>query len=243
MTIIIIIIRINLSSPTIRNILKRCGHIFLAGQGESAMITSSLLSMGPLPTPPLPEPIIEEKKEVNEDDDDDPFAKYATKRPVEEVKDTKPKIIQLKVRGEDIDETPDDQPSDKEVPAIGSIIRSSRQKSRQATTGQTDILEEFRLLLFGAMARLSRRVYWSYFRQLWDFEYNNLIDEDDQGEVLHRNLFQMRKTLAMKKNLQTCLQETKLKILREFGEEYTASDRIAARVRIIDKEVSNNINE
>jgi hypothetical protein len=62
-------------------------------------------------------------------------------------------------------------------------------------------------------------------------------------KTLNEGHFTWKSTRSTKISLKVKLQETKLKILREFGEEYTASDRIAARVRIIDKEVSNNINE
>jgi hypothetical protein len=99
-------------SPTLRTILRRCSNVFIAGQGESGMATTSFLAMGPIdrqpPPPPVEEsilipPKIDIKKKKAVDDDGD-----------EEVEEVKEKVLKKK-RGEEIEPPPEDTMADLEV--------------------------------------------------------------------------------------------------------------------------------
>lgn len=46
------IYRAAFSNPAVRSIFRKCGNVFIAGQGEAAAVTASLLAMGPPPPPP-----------------------------------------------------------------------------------------------------------------------------------------------------------------------------------------------
>jgi hypothetical protein len=68
-------------------------------------------------------------------------------------------------------------------------------------------------------------------RQLWDEDYDNMVLEDLQGEVLHRQILKARKELLVKKTIFGYLDRSRKKLTREFGEEYDASERIASRCK------------
>ena len=58
------------SNPAVRTVFKRCGNIFIAGQGESASFTSSLFMMGPTLQRSATEPIVLERSTMEDTDDD-----------------------------------------------------------------------------------------------------------------------------------------------------------------------------
>ena len=53
------------NTPEVATLLRSCGHIFLAGECEAAMLTSSFLGMAPDVPPPAP---VQEEKEEDEED-------------------------------------------------------------------------------------------------------------------------------------------------------------------------------
>lgn len=211
-------------SPTLRTVLRRCSNIFIAGQGESGMATTSFLAMGPIdrPTSLVEESIleptkIEKKKKKAEDNVTD-----------SEVVDVK---VLKKKRGEEIEPPPEDTIADLEVPSMGGEIRRKKEAIAIKKDERTQTLEDLRLLVISAILRIARRVSWSYMRQLWDENYENMVLEDLQGEVLHRQILKARKELLVKKTIFGYLDRSRKKLTREFGEEYDASDRITARCK------------
>lgn len=228
------------TSPCLRNILKRCGNVFLAGQGEAAMATASLLAMGPrlpaeiTPPPPSDEELAAMAAQAKEEQASKPraYGKEALAQQKAEEEAAAAALAEKnrkKKRGEEID-APLDLPEDMEVPLVGGSIRRAREAIIVTKDAKTILLEELRLLLISALERTTRRACWMYMRQLWDENYHEVAAEDLEAETLQRDILSIRKTLVVKKTLEGYLERSLKKVVREFGEEYNASTLIAGRL-------------
>lgn len=130
------------NNPTVKNISRRCGNLFIAGQGESGMCTSSLLAMGP--------------KQLDDDE------------------------------GEATEDSPEITAGD--VPTVGNQVRKSKEKEVAQRDNKTILFEDLRQLLLGAIERLTRRVCWSYYRQLWDENFEALGNNKLFYSIITRSL-------------------------------------------------------
>jgi len=231
-----------LSSSDVQYLLRRCGHVFLAGQGEAGMITSSLLGMNPPLAPPSSE--AQSKAEVGKEEESGGVKLgYKAAKKAREEADAKaaaelaalaPK--EPRKRGEvkdDFIDTPEDLAS----PSVGGTARRQREEVKISVDSRTRVQEELRILLLGSIVRMARRVSWSYMRQLWDDDYESLVNEEAQIEASQRAVLRTRKVLQTKELLLSHLTKTHKKIVREFGEEYKASERVAERSKFVQLEV------
>lgn len=238
-----------LNSPEIARLSRRCGNVFLCGLGESGMLTSSLLGMGP----PVPQTTgadrekdkqrekiaAREKLVANLDKMGFKEAKAARELMEEEDRVDAEAAAAAKIpkkRGEAKDhyeETEDDQ----RVPVVKGLVRRQRDGVALGLEARTKDQEEVRLLLLGAVVRMLRRVSWCYMRQLWDENYEAMAETEALIEANQRAVLRTRKALQVRKLLMAHLAATKAKVVREFGEEYKASSRVTARMTTLQEDV------
>ena len=238
------------TNEDVRRILRRCGHLFLSGEGEAGSLTSSFLGMAPGPKYKSEEEREKEMKETGgtgESKNDKgkkgkgeanlSFRQQREAAAKEEAAKAKA-LAKLKrgplKRGEiDEDLLPVDNDRDLLVPAIGGSIRRNKEELLKDLEDRTQLNEELRILLLGTILRMLRRVSWAYMRQLWDDEFDALLTEDMQIEENQRAVLKIRKYLQVRLMLLGHLEKTRKKLVLEFGEEYKASFDVAERCKII----------
>jgi hypothetical protein len=120
---------------------------------------------------------------------------------------------------------------DAEVPLIGGQVRRLREDLFDQLDRRTEAQEATRELLIGTLLRMARKVYWCFFRQLWDDDYDRIARIDAECELIHRTIMLLRKTLEAKRDLTDKLERTRRKLVREFGEEYDAAQQVAMNIR------------
>lgn len=215
-----------LSHPLLRQVLRRCGNVFIASQQEAAAITSSLLTSTILQTLPKDKKIPSKPEVSNKSVN---ITKTSEKVTAEVV---------LKIRGEDIEEPTDYSIEDDEVPAVGGILRRVREVTVRDVNYRSEYLDELRVAIIGAILRAARRSNWAYMRQLWDENYSMVSDDDIENENYLRSILSIRRKIQVLKLLHSHLDRTRLKLLREFGEEYNAADRMIARCRSVAADIT-----
>ena len=232
------------SGPMVQRMFRRCGHVFLAGQGEAGMVTSSLLGMGVPDVAAvggMPEDAAEAKNLVASGGEDKKSVYHAAKAAKEAAAVQAAAALAAANRMplkrgefEELIESPEDVT---DAPLVGGAVRRQREASKVVVDSRTRLQEELRVLLLGLVIRLARRVNWSYMRQMWDEEYEYFANEDLQNEANQREILRTRKVLQIKTLMLGHLTRTKNKIVREFGEEYKASERVAARCVVVEADV------
>jgi hypothetical protein len=242
------------NTPEIAILLRSCGHIFLAGDGEAGMLTASLLGMAKSVPPP---PLDEKEEKIEEEEDASPtsnkrkskkkgavlgFREAKRKAAAEEAARAKEEHERTRAplkRGEEHpDSIPVDTDTDLGVPAVGGATRRARESAQGDVDGRSAVLDELRRLLLGAVVRMVRRVQWSYMRQAWDCDFELLMEEESVVESNQRAVMVRRKRLQMQMLLQTKLEGSLKKIVKEFGEEYKASQDIRDRLNAVTVEVN-----
>ncbi len=230
--------RNSLTSPDVRRLLRRCGHLFLSAEDEAGSLTSSFLGMAPGPVLSKTEDVKSKKKEKGANLGFRAQREAKAKEELAKAKAlAKAKRGPLK-RGEiDEDTIPVDTEEDLLVPAIGGAIRRQREAVSRDLDQRTQLNEELRILLLGSILRMLRRVNWAYARQLWDPNYEALVIEDTQIEKNQRTVLKVRKYLQVRMLLHSHLERTRKKLVQEFGEEYKASFDVAERCKTLTTEV------
>mmetsp|Transcript_24746 Transcript_24746/g.33997 ORF Transcript_24746/g.33997 Transcript_24746/m.33997 type:complete len:1591 (-) Transcript_24746:85-4857(-) len=201
-----------LNEDHLSSIIRQCSSFFLCDNGEDASETTALF-------------LAQSQTKVTED-----------KQGGSEIKSVKSAPTRSKAKtGEDSTLAGGSSISSQLL--LGESVRRSRQEAKQRSQERTEAQEELRLLLLGIILRAVRRISWSYFRQLWDSDYEYLMQEDLTRDTHYREILKLRKTTYVSRSLYLNVESSIAKVLQNFGEDSKAAESLISHGESIAKEI------
>lgn len=206
-----------LNSQPLESMLRRCGNLFLVGAGEAAHYTSLLMSVE------IPENVVKKAQQPT----------TVGKLP----SDKRDEALKESYSSSTLKPVAEHNPLDELTPTVGGTVRRLRESMFSKLQSRSEAQEELRLLLVGILVRLIRRVSWSYFRQLWDENYSELLTTDAEQESLFRSILQLRKSIQVKVHLRSALEASGAKLLKEFGTKDRAVTNVTTRTEALTADI------